>query len=555
MEKSKIMKQINVILKKSLLLIFLINTTTMSILSPTKKTHTSDYVWHYPTLSGWSTECFKNLPECSSSKDSKTIVPFDEFSGTLQKILVTYKSKKELSINKNLWINNNSPDQSLYSLTNDEKQELKNIFQNKITINETLSNAETNEEINKHIEHLVAHESQSIFVQKINISSKDKYCIMGDIHASLHSLLRNLWNLVADGHLDDNFKIIDTNFTMIFLGDYINIATYGIEVLYTLMRLKLANWNQVSFIRGNHEEVYAFAKNKDSHGISDLHLFRNELNDAFNDQQMKNSTLFFNMIENMFIFFRHLPRAIFLSFKGEKNSNRCIQCSHAGFNPFYKTDQLLKEKNKFFEKIDTAATQEINLKKFYGYQGFSQHALLSTYDKKNKKIAQIDGFVLDIKRGNGFISDQQAQTNYMKNNNIVALLCGHYHDFYGLKMLKNGDQRPIHWKNVASKKEQDVHEIPLHLYTNPIFTFSTACAAGYLPYDCYGILKTASNYDDWKLNVHEVHVYKTDVKEKQDQYVSIDFAKNFQHNSLITTWSTKQPKEPISKALLNKLTF
>src|SRR5262249_15855633 len=39
------------------------------------------------------------------------------------------------------------------------------------------------------------------------------------------------------------------------LGDYTDRGMYGVEVLYTLLRLKLANPQRVCLIRGNHEDV------------------------------------------------------------------------------------------------------------------------------------------------------------------------------------------------------------------------------------------------------------------------------------------------------------
>ncbi len=91
-------------------------------------------------------------------------------------------------------------------------------------------------------------------VQKKVIPAGSKVCFMGDIHGSLHSLLRNLKRLQLLDFLGDDFKLKEGNY-MVFLGDYVDRGTYGIEVLYLLMCLKLANWDKVILLRGNHELV------------------------------------------------------------------------------------------------------------------------------------------------------------------------------------------------------------------------------------------------------------------------------------------------------------
>ena len=49
------------------------------------------------------------------------------------------------------------------------------------------------------------------------------------------------------------------NTYMVFLGDYTDRGNYGIEVLYTMLRLKLANPEQVFMARGNHEDIQMIA--------------------------------------------------------------------------------------------------------------------------------------------------------------------------------------------------------------------------------------------------------------------------------------------------------
>ena len=52
----------------------------------------------------------------------------------------------------------------------------------------------------------------------------------------------------------DGFKLRDAKHHLIFLGDFCDRGAYGVEVLYTLLRLKAANARQVHLARGNHED-------------------------------------------------------------------------------------------------------------------------------------------------------------------------------------------------------------------------------------------------------------------------------------------------------------
>jgi len=77
--------------------------------------------------------------------------------------------------------------------------------------------------------------------------------VFGDIHASLHSLLRNLLRLKEKEIIDNQFKLRPRCF-MFFLGDYVDRGRYSNEVLYLVMKLKLANPDKVFLMSGNHEE-------------------------------------------------------------------------------------------------------------------------------------------------------------------------------------------------------------------------------------------------------------------------------------------------------------
>jgi hypothetical protein len=159
------------------------------------------------------------------------------------------------------------------------------------------------------------------YVQKMTISNNKRIEIFvaGDHHGNIHTLLRNLWRLVATGKLNNDFEITDKNFRIVFLGDYVNRGAYSSEVVYTLCRLKLAgnNWDKVILIRGNHETTGA-TNNWGFFGWGNNN--KNELSIKYKDNA-KDLSL---KIARWFDF---LPLSVFIGNK----ENGFMQFSHAGF--------------------------------------------------------------------------------------------------------------------------------------------------------------------------------------------------------------------------------
>lgn len=97
------------------------------------------------------------------------------------------------------------------------------------------------------------------FAQKLVLPPHARVFLQGDLHGDVHSLLAVLRRL-NDRQLLDGFAIKDPDLHVIFLGDYTDRGLYGVEVLYTLLRLKEANPARVHFARGNHEDLSLIAR-------------------------------------------------------------------------------------------------------------------------------------------------------------------------------------------------------------------------------------------------------------------------------------------------------
>ena len=87
------------------------------------------------------------------------------------------------------------------------------------------------------------------FAQKLSVPNGSEVIFHGDFHGDIHSFVAMLDSLNQSGKMD-GFRLAKPNTYMVFLGDYTDRGNYGIEVLYTMLRLKLANPEQVFMARG-----------------------------------------------------------------------------------------------------------------------------------------------------------------------------------------------------------------------------------------------------------------------------------------------------------------
>ena len=68
------------------------------------------------------------------------------------------------------------------------------------------------------------------FVQKLLLPSDAVVALFGDLHGSLHSILRELNSLVEQGYLEDDFTVTAAwrgRFFVVFLGDYVDRGAFG----------------------------------------------------------------------------------------------------------------------------------------------------------------------------------------------------------------------------------------------------------------------------------------------------------------------------------------
>lgn len=452
----------------------------------------------YATLTDWSVVCFAKLPEYdhlsgydiingeSLSEVYKTTLSAQQFKDKMEAF--AKRSKQELHV-KDDWVGADAPLDSLFDVQA------------------------------KH-----DNEFEHAFIQRLEIPANSEVCFMGDYHGSVHSLLRNLWRLVADGYLDDNFKFKKDNFYLIFLGDFVDRGRYGAEVWYSLMQLKLVNWDKVHLLRGNHEtslvsKKYGFLGWSAIRGKGKL---EGEVCTKFETDAEKEVSEQGEVGKKILNLYHFLPFAIFLSVK---DKNEYVQCCHAGvavndgdtdlFNvkPFIASDKKFQKISKFQEGFQ--------------WSDFSQ-------DKDDPDFTPNC-------RGTqyGIEATVAGGQEYLNQNNLKAFFRGHQDQCYGFKMFfENEAQKnavidgkeerfglypfgPYHWKYVVSDSDYQNSDGFLVKNYQQIFTFTSASEGQSVPFDCYGIVTVGDGcYDNWRLKIYETSLPNKLVSKIKDVSIS-----------------------------------
>lgn len=301
------------------------------------------------------------------------------------------------------------------------------------------------------------------YAEKVNVAPGAKICLIGDIHGALHSLLRNLLRLKALGYLNNNFSIpSDKNFYLIFLGDYIDRGAYGVEVIYTLLKLKSNNMDRVFLLRGNHE----------GQRIGKSYGFTNEQKKKFCRNNIMNFDKFCDL----------LPITLFVG-----SGDDWIQCCHGGIDKDYKDEKLISTISNFIKDQNNI----IQLPK--NYTGFTWTDFLPKNSTKGQVKAN--------RRTKRFRADLAATNDFLNKYKLRVICRGHQHNRYGIKI--GGE---THWKDKQKlvKKAKNLNGFLINDLDYPVVTFSAASAdLVQLPYDCFGIITVGNHWNEWRLLPYE----------------------------------------------------
>lgn len=361
------------------------------------------------------------------------------------------------------------------------------------------------------------------FAQKSVLPEGSEVFFHADLHGDIRSLLEDVTWLNQRGYLQD-FSISRTNFYMVYLGDYTDRGAYGVEVLYTLLRLKLANPTQVFLLRGNHEEVSLQTR----YGFLDEG--RAKYGAEFDAKRVLRAYDF-------------LPVVLYLGC-GEN----FIQCNHGGLEPGFSPRSILEDSAAccfqflgplnqrqylathpgWFSRAD-AASSELAAEAFHDFRpadplspfpiGFMWNDFSVFATEPQFDIVPDRGFAYGP-RATRLLLDSAGTTT----KHLQAVFRGHQHSGALNPMMRRliasrGVFR--HWQTEDSPTllKAGVKELSSLLDHSPeravpigsVWTFNVAPDSVYgegcgYSFDSFGILKMAGNFADWRLKVVNVPV-------------------------------------------------
>lgn len=374
------------------------------------------------------------------------------------------------------------------------------------------------------------------YAEKLKVNPGQKVVFHGDFHGDIHSFHAELKQLEQQKILKQgSFELADKNVHLAFLGDYVDRGNYGAEVIYTLLRLKLANPDNVLIVRGNHEDQQ----------ISDRYGFKDELKAKFGSDEEK--------YKKIYRFYNLLPVVAYVG-----HGNDYLQCCHGGLEYGYKPQNLLEsnrkydaigqlKRGKFKDFLDQhknhhnaccCANQEHNNEPWQdNRQAFRDYIPVAPIDNNGSVGFMWADFLKFgpscFKKGRGLGANQDLTKAVLdfQNDGSQAKVRGvvRAHQHAGIaqqdepsnlmyELIKSNGLYCM-WKALETAKERSLKD-------GLVWTFNTAPDSPgnknlKYGFDAYAILTVAKKYEDWKLSVHNSIII-----DRSDYSKPCDFGKN-----------------------------
>lgn len=448
-----------------------------------------------PDFNLWKNNCDK-LPKYDIKKKDippdKTALTFELFTQTLEAYFTLMKQRLG---NSKEWLNETMPDTSSW---NNDVIIPKDIFESAL---------------------LESHPIPFIpFVEKTTFKPTDVVAFHGDFHGDIHACNNFIQTWINAGYIDNNFKIIKNNFYSIFLGDYTDRGWYGIEVIYALLRLKIANPTRVFMVRGNHEDLNVVAR----------YGFIDELERKFAHQAILLSS-------KITRFYNFLPMTVYFSCPSDNGKNDTIQCCHGGIEIGYNPSKFLSSNAPFayipmfMQKNGYSFIQKIAP----GFESDMQNNIQATTDNGfmwSDFIIDLTGTLEKSNRGVGMfvygkeVTEKLLQAWSTPTYTLRAIFRAHQHvpdDLDPMKqVILNFDKTLDPWDRpqlTASWYEAPKEDAGIaflwsdsakeigSLQNILALTFSVAPGTPYdWPYDAFGLLKLAQGYDKWRMFAYRI---------------------------------------------------
>ena len=351
------------------------------------------------------------------------------------------------------------------------------------------------------------------FVEKITVKTTDKIAFHGDFHGDIHACNMFIQTLIDEGYIDSSFKIIEDNFFVIVLGDYTDRGLYGAEVIYAILRLKIANPTKVFMVRGNHEDLK----------INHYYGFTDELRRKFGTKASK------QLMSKIKRFYNCLPMAIYVICPSSTDKYDVVQCCHGGIEIGYDPKTFLQSDNSHFAYVPKFMIKN-------GYQHIKNIAPGFEYYMKSETTASTyNGFMWSdfIVNDKLFYQSNRDLPNVFEygkkvtkkllrawsseSHTLRAIFRAHQHDFYDTPMRRlilNLDKKVSDADSGIGFLWLENDKKPGSLKNILVLTFSVSPGTPYKwPYDAFGLLTLAKGYDAWDMKVYKKYRKDYEIKE------------------------------------------
>lgn len=190
------------------------------------------------------------------------------------------------------------------------------------------------------------------YIEKRDLEPGTKIFVRADTHGDLKSPLENLRALQQEGALDENFKC-RKGVQIVFLGDYGDRGSHSMQILETLMALKMENPDQVTLIRGNHEYVEINSMYCGNDVDFKAFLFQPlQEGQCFPDPNAAHQQLLTSLYETM-------PLSLYCAENSGDTNRQYVQFTHGLFELYVDPAQML-DQNSAYANIVASKKRELS---------------------------------------------------------------------------------------------------------------------------------------------------------------------------------------------------
>ncbi len=448
----------------------------------------------------WKEECEK-LPKFGTDNRIFTVLQKDDLYSQVNLFLKLSSQPKSLLVEEKNWLNGNRPPSNFFDPS-------KNIFQP--------------------------------YVQKLVIPSDSIVSFHGDLHGDVHSLNQYIEWLIKNGYLDNQWKIIDDKFYMIFLGDYTDRGWYGAEVIFTILKIKSTNPEKVFLVRGNHEDGF----------MNQKYGFEEELKSKF-FRECKNESEFQEFKNRLYRMYNYLPVALYVGCPDAQGNINYLQCCHGGLEVGFDPKPLLSSNQKIafqllgelkrYDQLDHLQSFKDNLKGCFWKYGFELNNFtpINPRGSNDEKIPAV-GFmwydfivspweILDFDKDRGWYCGKDLTKAILNlqstdRHKVRGVFRAHQHSTTSTDPMM---RRILNKDNMQPKEDAGIGKLwidkgqklkPGQLWDGIVCTFCVAPCTPYgqkdsnnFSYDAFGLLKMSPKFEDWHLEV-----IRQDILNKKD---------------------------------------